>query len=175
MNKLLTVAVAAMLGIVANAATVLWDNGDGDLYGYGTGSVADSYAVYFFDTGAMSVADANTYLASGDVATLIAAGHEGLAADSGWVEGEANGYTAGDSITAYLIAFNADDAANATFAYISDTAGVTLPGSGMAANYSFDLSSSATASNWTAVAPEPTSGLLLLLGMAGLALKRKRA
>ena len=30
-----------------------------------------------------------------------------------------------------------------------------------------------TASNWQAV-PEPTSGLLLLLGMAGLALKRKR-
>ena len=29
------------------------------------------------------------------------------------------------------------------------------------------------ASNWAAV-PEPTSGLLLLLGMAGLALKRKR-
>ena len=31
-----------------------------------------------------------------------------------------------------------------------------------------------TAGNWAAV-PEPTSGLLLLLGMAGLALKRKRA
>ena len=31
-----------------------------------------------------------------------------------------------------------------------------------------------TATTWTAV-PEPTSGLLLLLGMAGLALKRKRA
>ena len=29
--------------------------------------------------------------------------------------------------------------------------------------------------NWTAPAPEPTSGLLLLLGVAGLALKRKRA
>jgi hypothetical protein len=29
---------------------------------------------------------------------------------------------------------------------------------------------------WTAVTvPEPTSGLLLLLGVAGLALKRKRA
>ena len=38
---------------------------------------------------------------------------------------------------------------------------------------------SQTASNWTAIGgssvPEPTSGLLLLLGMAGLALKRKRA
>ena len=32
----------------------------------------------------------------------------------------------------------------------------------------------ATAAGWT-VAPEPTSGLLLLLGVAGLALKRKRA
>ena len=32
------------------------------------------------------------------------------------------------------------------------------------------------AANWTSVSvPEPTSGLLLLLGMAGLALKRKRA
>jgi len=28
--------------------------------------------------------------------------------------------------------------------------------------------------NWTAV-PEPTSGLLMLLGMAGLALRRRRA
>ena len=40
----------------------------------------------------------------------------------------------------------------------------------------FGVSNSATLnpSNWTA-APEPTSGLLLLLGIAGLALKRKRA
>ena len=31
------------------------------------------------------------------------------------------------------------------------------------------------AGDWTAAVPEPTSGLLLLLGVAGLALKRKRA
>ena len=36
--------------------------------------------------------------------------------------------------------------------------------------------STATPSGWTAASvPEPTSGLLMLLGMAGLALKRKRA
>ena len=34
--------------------------------------------------------------------------------------------------------------------------------------------SALTASDWSAV-PEPTSGLLMLLGMAGLALRRKRA
>jgi hypothetical protein len=28
--------------------------------------------------------------------------------------------------------------------------------------------------SWTAMAPEPTSGLLLLIGCAGLALRRRR-
>ena len=39
-----------------------------------------------------------------------------------------------------------------------------------------DVGGGSTATAWsTAAVPEPTSGLLLLLGMAGLALKRKRA
>ena len=38
-----------------------------------------------------------------------------------------------------------------------------------------DASAGYDGAGWYAAAPEPTSGLLLLLGMAGLALKRKRA
>ena len=38
-----------------------------------------------------------------------------------------------------------------------------------------DLSASPASQGFTAAVPEPTSGLLLLLGVAGLALKRKRA
>ena len=38
-----------------------------------------------------------------------------------------------------------------------------------------DLTASAASQGFTAAVPEPTSGLLILLGMAGLALKRKRA
>ena len=34
---------------------------------------------------------------------------------------------------------------------------------------------SSAAGAWTAVAPEPTSGLLMLVGLAGLALRRRRA
>jgi len=67
--------------------------------------------------------------------------------------------------------------------YISDTFAVTVKGTGNS-NISFQNNESRTAlkqaadgyagGGWYAV-PEPTSGLLLLLGMAGLALKRKRA
>ena len=47
--------------------------------------------------------------------------------------------------------------------------------SALTKTYTLTASASATASNWYAAAPEPTSGLLMLLGLAGLALKRKRA
>ncbi len=78
--------------------------------------------------------------------------------------------------TAYLLVFNDGKV------YLSET--VTATSSG----YVFGdqtTASSAAASSWTggyqsagwyaASVPEPTSGLLLLLGMAGLALKRKIA
>ena len=43
------------------------------------------------------------------------------------------------------------------------------------ATAALDASSGYSAAGWYTAVPEPTSGLLLLLGMAGLALKRKRA
>ena len=82
-----------------------------------------------------------------------------------------------------------------TFAVIFDTATVTADSNyyvttasgnvktvdpAGTASSSFTVASQSTytqgnAGAWTAAAPEPTSGLLLLLGVAGLALKRKRA
>lgn len=54
------------------------------------------------------------------------------------------------------------------------TSAMDVDMAGMALNILGDSTKGATA--WTAAAaPEPTSGLLLLLGMAGLALRRKRA
>ena len=57
--------------------------------------------------------------------------------------------------------------------YMAASATVTTPASGMK-SISNIFGGSAGVRDWQPV-PEPTSGLLLLLGMAGLALKRKRA
>ena len=60
-------------------------------------------------------------------------------------------------------------------ALTSDTkSGAALATGATSLNFGNQATYTQTAGNWAAV-PEPTSGLLMLLGMAGLALKRKRA
>ena len=53
----------------------------------------------------------------------------------------------------------------------TDVVSTTLKTTG---NTTLNFSTAISSATWTAV-PEPTSGLLMLLGMAGLALRRKRA
>ncbi len=83
--------------------------------------------------------------------------------------------TAGGTHDFYYVILNTNEDPN-TY-YVSDKA--TLTGragndSIVAANLVQRSNASVQAAGWTAV-PEPTSGLLMLLGLAGLALKRKRA
>jgi len=63
--------------------------------------------------------------------------------------------------------------------YVSSTATTSTAVSDTATPASVTFASKSemgTAGNWTTLAvPEPTSGLMLLLGVAGLALRRKRA
>ena len=73
-------------------------------------------------------------------------------------------YNKGDGVTHYV--------ANAG-AYAFD-ADIDITVAEMDTFIGGEAGSMSTATGWTAV-PEPTSGLLLLLGVAGLALKRKRA
>ena len=176
MKKLLALCAVALMSISASAATAAWYAED--IYEYGnTGDLATGYLVYFFDASTVSTSAAAAALNASDFSFL----------SSGWEadymeDGEAgtnNGvgsYGNLQDITGYFVVFNAGDTASATYAYISGTEVATTGAAGQAASFDIMGSSSATASNWTAVnAPEPTSGLLLLLGMAGLALKRKRA
>lgn len=176
MKKLITMLSVMAIAVIANAATVSW--GVYPVYDRGATTENTGYLVYFFDNSAFSAAEASAAIASGDT-TFVSNGWAADAlADGGFTSGEATGTWAnGSTVTGYLVIFDAGTVADAGFAYVSSTASGNIGAQGQAAGIDFDdtqLAGMQTASNWTAV-PEPTSGLLLLLGVAGLALKRKRA
>ena len=60
-------------------------------------------------------------------------------------------------------------------AYAQDSSKTTTVTLAPATSTSFQGDGSYSAPGWYTAVPEPTSGLLMLLGMAGLALRRKRA
>ena len=62
----------------------------------------------------------------------------------------------------------------ATYFTISANVTRTAPSSGSLQMSYTNLSNGAQTA-WTAVAPEPTSGLLMLVGLGALALRRRRA
>ena len=86
------------------------------------------------------------------------------------------GFGAGDSLSLYAVIFDAatyDAAGN--YATTASNKAVSFTSSTGIKTASWASFSSTAGQGWQTMAvPEPTSGLLLLLGMAGLALKRKR-
>lgn len=88
---------------------------------------------------------------------------------------------ADESITAtssfYLAVVDSSDATKIHYVDVTDSmkSYVFTPPDSAPGTFSATFASVATSTTTATVAPEPTSGLLMLLGLAGLALKRKRA
>ena len=201
MKKLLIIASAVLVAGIANAASMLWGTGtmftadtakNGaftetkakasvtayyfsiDAATYATLYVADSYAASaekVFATYATKGSDGKTFTVKGDTAS-----NKTAYANSKRDFTDEGPYGIGDTAYAAMI-LKWTDTATATDYYIANIGSYTFEG-----NYDGELKTFGTnqfgtgaeLTGWTAV-PEPTSGLLMLLGMAGLALKRKRA
>ncbi len=151
MKKLLILAAAIVAGVAANAASFKWSAGN--VY---SSNLTDKY--------------------SGSV-TLYAVGIEGAISTATAANGVVAATTfSSDSFTAgvnYDFYFVIDDGSST---FTSATKSV-LAQADATANVAFGNMTSQTqnAANWSSAdVPEPTSGLLLLLGVAGLALRRKQ-
>lgn len=176
MKKIMMAVAVALVGFCANAALVSWSV-DTIYASNGSENPGENYLVYYFDAATISQSDVSTALSKGDFTFLSNGWEADLTDDEGYTEGKSgNIYAANGAVKGYLVVFDAETTADAKFAYVSDIVEETV--NSLGANVNIDFTDAAegsmVAGNWQAV-PEPTSGLLLLLGMAGLALRRKQA
>lgn len=191
MKKLCVALGVVALAIAANAATVKWTAANVYEMGSSSALAGSGYAAYFVNSADLArSAMLTTYVKDGNIdlsflgTTSSAAGYSNTFRDNattGAGTGASQGGTlttsAGnsESWTGYLVIVDSTDYATAQNAYVTAEVTKATGGSGQQALLSFNSNTGTqTAGNWYAV-PEPTSGLLLFLGVAGLALKRKRA
>lgn len=176
-----------MLGVVAlaasvNAATVMWGGA------FSTPDVADTlpegtqFALLYSTTAFTGDATSLTAFAIGGTAdnggTIVALHSINATQSENWEFSVAWDNT-GRDVNGYYAILALNDAGDAaSYMYMGDITGTTAtsPQSNKLYNEGWaNETASLTTGGYTVAVPEPTSGLLLLLGMAGLALKRKRA
>lgn len=169
MKKLAVMAVAIVICVVANAASVIW-SATGASTKLSTGDTAVGVMAYIFE-GTLST-DTLASIADGTWNGMSDALASATTTATGAISKSGVGSYANQTVDFSMILLNAATYADATefkYAEVKDVAFVT-------ANKPVAFATPLTSATWQSISvPEPTSGLLMLLGMAGLALRRRRA
>ena len=184
MKKLMVMLAAVAMAVGAQASSVYWTCTN---VKDATGTAVDGIA-YFMIESATQTRDQFIAAVAGKGADAATAA---LGSAYSWNASEPGKYSVGlaDAVdvsslgladdktyNAYLVIFDNADLEKANF-YVTGVKELTTMTGTETAQVKFGTQStpSQAAGAWTAVAPEPTSGLLMLVGLAGLALRRRRA
>ena len=168
MKKLLTIGAVALAAVCANAASVDW--------GY-TGTADEvGYTVYAFSSAVAAQYDTfDDLIASAGATTGTVTERSGRTGTTYRTDYQS---LAGVSDTLYIVVVSGSDATEYKYGSVS-TSGFTYdPDAQETSPGQLNVPASAitnTGKIGTSSVPEPTSGLLMVLGLAGLALRRKRA
>lgn len=160
MKKLLILAAAIVAGVAANAASFKWTASN--IYGADGNKFAGEITLMAYE----SASDISTAF----VATTFTPATAGVVNKTF----SSDAFTGDVAYDFYMVMSQTVD--DKVYTFTSDPKAGVVAQATTTPTVGFGNMATATqaAGAWTAV-PEPTSGLLLLLGMAGLALKRKRA
>ena len=194
MKKLVLMGVAMAVAVATQAASVSWTITN--VYSPSdstTKAAVGSASAYLFVTAnttdvttgipVTTLAAVQAVLSSGDLTGLssLAAASKSNAAAGGFTGATGlTGFSSG-SLTAFAVVVDSTDLASAKNYYLvsggaEKTATFTSASGAKTLLWGDQTSYTQGAGKWTSTSvPEPTSGLLMLLGMAGLALRRKRA
>lgn len=193
MKKLMIALAAVAAGVAAHAATVDWQY---QVTASSTDYHASNYALYLVDAAKWDAAKAGAGITADTFTdTSIVYGQTTFASGTGkgsnktYISNIAGGTTSGASATLLADSIVADGGTLNVYYVILDSStdpskyyasektaltGRAATGTQVMTGFGSVANSSITWTDTSAV-PEPTSGLLMLLGIAGLALKRRRA
>lgn len=189
MKKLIIMLAVVGAAVMAQAGAVRWSaamvQSSGTAYVGGT----TQYSAYLYivsDSVTLDKVTAN--LGSGKVSDAVAASAaKGVATATStatpvmnFTSNPSYGSYVSTTVSAFMVIFDAADATDASNYLVAKAHGtgdaVLTKTFGTTGDQTFGWATQAANTAWkTTAVPEPTSGLLLLLGMAGLALRRKRA
>ena len=182
MKKILVMAAFACATMLANAAVYKWDAKSDWVSADGSDPL--EVMAYVFDASAYTIDTVSGKLTSGDTSILSSAMASALINDEGWFSLSGNGLTDDGASTPYAhmftIILDSSSASTANNFYASNIISQKITDAVIADGASFVwdeiITGAPGGAGWSTMSvPEPTSGLLMLLGMAGLALRRRRA
>ena len=182
MKKLMFMLAAVAMAVVAHGASVYWTCTN---VKDGSGNAIDGIA-YFIDAATLSQSEFRALNGAAAFNTALSGAYSYTPSEAGkytvaMADAVANstlGLSDATAYSVYLAVFDTATITDSSHYYLTDVKDLTTLSGTSSASLKFGSQSTASqaAGAWTSVnVPEPTSGLLMLIGMAGLALRRKRA